>query len=126
MKQRNFYLDNICCLLIIHMIYTYHVAHACGLCLPTIIKAIDMSLFFFMSWFFFKGGMVHKIGPFKEIFKKSVKRLLVPYVFFLLIGFLLDGIIKFTTDENITYLAFLKGEVYTFVLSDIIWPTAAS
>ena len=126
MKQRDFYLDNICSLLIIHMIYTYHIAHACGHCLPTMIKAIDTSLFFFMSWFFFKGGMVHKNGPFEEILKKSVKRLLVPYVIFLLIGFLLDGIIKFVTDENITYITFLKGEVYTFLSTAIIWPTGAS
>ena len=126
MKQRDFYLDNICSLLIIHMIYTCHIAHACGHCLPTIIKAIGTSLFFFMSWFFFKGGMVHKIGPFKEIFKKSVKRLFVPYVIFLLVGLLLDGILKFATDETLTLITFLKGEVGIFASTAIIWPTGVS
>ena len=126
MKQRNFYLDNICCLLIIHMIYTYHIAHACGHCIPTMIKVIDTSLFFFMSWFFFKGGMVHKIVPFCEIKNKSLKRLMAPYVIFLLIGFLLDGIIKFVTDEKITYIAFLKEELCAFVSAAVIWPTGAS
>ena len=128
MKQRDFYLDNICCVLIIHMIYTHHIADACYVshaygCLPTMIKVIGTSLFFFMSWFFFKGGMVHKIGPFKEIFKKSVKRLFVPYVIFLLVGLLLDGILKFAIDENLTLITFLKGKVHTFAFTAVIRPT---
>ena len=70
--------------------------------------------------------MVHKIGSFKEILKKSVKRLLVPYVIFLLVGFLLDGIIKFATDETLTLITFLKGEVGIFASTAIIWSTGAS
>ena len=51
MKNRTFYLDNVCCILILHMIYTCHISASCG---GLKIPLISTTLSFFMSWFFFK------------------------------------------------------------------------
>lgn len=126
MKQRSIYLDNICCVLILHMIYTCHISYSCGGYKPLPIAMIGTTLSFFMSWFFFKGGMMHKKSTIKELFKKSVKRLLLPFVIFLFIGFVLDCVIKFTNIENLTIPSFIKAEISNLISTCIIWPTGAS
>ncbi|WP_028909541.1 acyltransferase family protein [Prevotella sp. AGR2160] len=89
-KERAVYLDTICGILIIHMIYTCH--------LPSFAAGLDTArqwpifiipglvLGFFMSWFFFKSGMFYKEKPFREVLRSSAKRLLVPYIVFTIIG----------------------------------------
>lgn len=126
MKQRIFYLDNISCVLILHMIYTYHIANSCGGFKPTVIAFISTTLSFFMSWFFFKGGMMHKDTSTKLIFQRSARRLLVPFVLFLLLGLLLDGWIQSTKSIDFNVVSFIKGEIVTFLLQSILWPTGAS
>ena len=124
--KRSCYLDNVCWLLILHMIYTCHIASACGAPRPILITQINTTLSFFMAWFFFKGGMMHKKQPQKELMKKSAKRLLVPYAIFLLLGLLLDSIIKFTTNDHLTIMAFLKSETIHFLYTAEVSPVAAS
>ena len=126
MKQRTFYLDNVCCVLILHMIYTYHIAHSCGGFKPTVVVFIGTTLSFFMSWFFFKGGMMHKDTSTKQILHKSIKRLLVPFLIFLLIGLLLDGWIQYTKNIDFVFVSFIKGEIVTFLTFALLWPTGAS
>lgn len=128
MKQRLYYLDNICCLLIFHMIYTCHISNFCGCYKTSIIRIIYCYFSFFMAWFFFKGGMMHKeTSSNSEMLKKSAKRLLVPFVIFLMIGVLLDGIILiYTNNNNVTNFSFLREEIDTFISTSILWPTAAS
>lgn len=126
MKQRTYYLDNISCLLLFHMIYTHHIACSCGGYYPFTINIIGATLSFFMSWFFYKGGMMHKISFLKDIIVKSSKRLLIPYVIFLGIGLLIESIIKFTNDKELTLLVFLREEISNFLLTAIFWPTAAT
>jgi hypothetical protein len=108
------------------MIYTWHISYSCGGFNPLPIELIGTTLSFFMSWFFFKGGMMHKKSTTKELFRKSVKRLLLPYVIFLFIGLLLECVIKFTSIEDLTIPSFLKAEISNFISTSIIWPTAAS
>ncbi len=123
MKNRTFYLDNVCCILILHMIYTCHISASCG---GLKIPLISTTLSFFMSWFFFKGDMMHKISTNKDLFKKSAKRLLVPFLVFLFIGLILDGIIKYVTIDDLTVSSFLKEEAKKIITTSVVGPTAAS
>lgn len=125
MKQRTSYLDNICCVLILHMIYTAHIAYYCGGFKPTVIALIGRTLSFFMSWFFFKGGMMHKGTSTKAIFQKSARRLLIPFLLFLLLGLLLDGWIQ-SAKIDFNGISFIKGEFTTFLTNSTLRPTAAS
>ena len=106
------------------MIYTCHIASQCGEPRPILITEINIALSFFMSWFFFKGGMMHKKIPQKELIKKSTHRLLVPYAIFLFLGLLLYGISEFTSKENLTAIAFLKDEVIHLLYTAEIQPVA--
>ncbi|MGM9733140.1 MAG: acyltransferase family protein [Prevotella sp.] len=128
MKQRIYYLDNVCCFLIIHMIYTYHIAFICSIddVQPTIISIVRTFFSFFMSWFFFKGGMTHRITSTMYIIKKGFNRLLIPYLFFLVLGVLLDWIIKSEQCPNISLVLFVKYEVGMILKNTIVNSTAAS
>ena len=123
MKHRSYYLDNLCCILILHMIYTGHIAYSCGGYYPIVITFIQTNLSFFMSWFFFKGGMMHKICSNKVILKKSYKRLLIPFFCFLVIGFILNAFISHKYPFS---FSFLKEQAKFFFTHSILWPTAAS
>lgn len=126
MKQRFYYLDNICAILIFYIIYIYHISFLFGCYKYFVFKYVGITLSFFMSWFFFKGGMMHKKSSFKEVINKSTKRLLVPYFIFLLIGLLIDCLGKFTGNGSLTILVFLKEEFETVTNTSILWPTGAS
>jgi peptidoglycan/LPS O-acetylase OafA/YrhL len=124
--DRSCYLDNACCLLIFHMIYTCHIASHCGNPVPDIIAKINIAFSFFMSWFFFKGGMMHKNQPSRILLQKSVKRLLVPYAIFILLGVVLQGFINIINNNQITATAFLKDEIVHFLYTAEIPTVAAS
>lgn len=107
------------------MIYTCHIASHCGDPVPGIIAKINIALSFFMAWFFFKGGMMHKKQPSRILLlQKSVKRLLVPYAIFILLGVLLHGIIKIINDNQLAATAFFKDEIVHFLYTAEI-PTVA-
>ena len=108
------------------MIYIYHIADRCGGFYPTIVSHAVITLSFFMSWFFFKGGMMHRVDTTKEIVKKSVKRLLVPYIAFGIIGFVLDGIIFFSNQTECGMMAFMGRQIDSFLRHTVMWSTAAS
>ena len=125
-KQRAYYLDNICCILIIHLIYTGHIADSCGDDEPLVISWVCQTLSFVMSWFFFKGGMMHKETSTRKLIEKSTQRLLVPFVIFLFLGLLLDGAVLLVDNpERLNAFQFLRNEFDTFVTTTILWPTAA-
>lgn len=126
MRQRSYYLDNVCCVLIMHMIYTTHIAYNCGPEVPDVFGIIGSVLSFFMSWFFFKGGMMHKDSTTKELLRKSTKRLLIPYIIFLIVGIGLDFIIKCSQNGDLYILGFLKEELSIIFTISIVWPTGAS
>lgn len=106
------------------MIYIEHIAPACGSYSLVPIELIGTLLSFFMAWFFFKGGMMHKKQSTKEIVRKSTKRLLVPYLFFLLLGFFIDLIIKASTSE-FGFISFTMSEIMTFMTTSVLGSTAA-
>lgn len=106
------------------MIYTCHIASHCGDPVPDIIAKINIALSFFMAWFFFKGGMMHKKQPSRIVIQKSVKRLLVPYAIFILLGVLLHGFLGIIKNNHITAIAFIKDELIHYLYTSEI-PTVA-
>lgn len=126
MMQRTIYLDNVCGMLIIHMIYTYHIALACAISDNTVIEVINNLLFFFMAWFFFKGGMTFKNRDSKTMYMKSAKRLLIPYGIFCILGITIDFVLKYFGDNFQGIMSFAKDEIHTFLATSIVWSTGAS
>ena len=107
------------------MIYTHHIAYQCGDFKHSIISIIGRILSFFMSWFFFKGGMMHKENTSKDIIRKSTKRLLVPYLIFLVIGIMLNILFLKLEHTPLNISQFFKGEIALILSTSTVWPTAA-
>ena len=80
--ERDYSLDAACGLMIIYMIY----GHICAWSGVQQIELFPRLLFFFMPWFFFKSGMFFREKPFKKEFVNGVKKLIVPYIVFSIIG----------------------------------------
>lgn len=81
--MRNNSLDNINGVLITFMFF-YHVVGFAGLSEDFYIITNIFS--FFMPWFFFKSGMFFKEEKFIDIYHKSIKRLIYPFIYFSIIG----------------------------------------
>ena len=79
-KGRLLYLDNLGGILILYMIFLFHLPGHCGIGSSTSIIICRNFFDFFMAWFFFKGGMTYKRRSIQEEMSKSFKRLLVPYI----------------------------------------------
>lgn len=123
MTQRKFYLDNICGVLIIHMIFICHQSLFCKYSNPAIEFVLKL-LSFFMAWFFFKAGMMFKERPVKAVARSSAKRLLVPYVFFTLVGLLMMACEEyFLKGNNPMTLGFLKDEFWWLVNWSTLFPS---
>lgn len=80
-KSRQDYLDIVAGILIIFMVYHHAFPNS----------SLDVwgsrFLFFYMSWFFFKAGVFfRKEFALKDVFLKSARRLLLPFVVFSVIG----------------------------------------
>lgn len=89
--NRSKYLDNICGLLIIHMIFTYHLVIFCKFQVPPAVFVFIGQVFcFFMTWFFFKSGMFYKEQPLRKVLISGLKRFIVPYIIFNIVGGLCD------------------------------------
>lgn len=85
--SRQHYLDNLCGVLIINMIFMCHLGIFCGISksqndFPVIGTALD----FFMAWFFFKSGMFFSKCGTHGLFVSVMKKLLVPYIVFTVIA----------------------------------------
>lgn len=85
-NSRQIYLDTVGGILLIHMI----VGHCCQWSQTyQPYQTWTFWLEFFMPWFFFKAGMFYKQRPIREEFHKSFKRLIIPYIYFSIIGTIL-------------------------------------
>lgn len=85
-SERITYLDTACGILIVYMII-YHCAQWSGTW--DIIRKYCNLFSFFMPWFFFKGGMFHKLQDTKRIASSGYKRLIIPFILFSIIGTLI-------------------------------------
>lgn len=80
-KQRDSSLDLISGLLIIHMI-SGHIFGNFSHLDTQFYRIEQFLLFFFMPWFFFKGGMFFRYNPDYKVFaRKSFRRLIIPFLF---------------------------------------------
>ncbi len=87
MKRRDD-LDLVAGIMILFMIYGHCVEWAGFTSWNVYIHANEL-LYFFIAWFFFKGGMFHDVQrTVGEVFRQGMKRLIVPFVLFSLIGHL--------------------------------------
>ena len=107
--KRELYLDNVCGLLMLNMIFMTHLAYYVGY-RPFLIQFVSDTLSFFMLWFFFKGGMVFKSKPLWKCLKTGVIRLLIPFCVFNLIGIVWELYVAYSAGENL-HLNFFTFEL---------------
>lgn len=82
-SKRQDYLDGVAGIMILYMLYS-HIC--CWVPEIKINETVTRVLFLFMSWFFFKSGMFYKRSSIKETIFRGWRSLLVPFLFFSLIG----------------------------------------
>lgn len=80
-------IDSLAGLMIIYMII-FHIAGQYERTELFVTPAFE-SLSFFMFWFFYKGGLMHKDVPLIQQTRNSFRRLLIPYMFWTFIYFLI-------------------------------------
>lgn len=90
--KRNDAIDSVAGLLIIYMVFT-HIMQIFGFADLKVYAILQNCLYFFMPWFFFKAGMFYRKDDNKVAIKKSIKRLIKPFIFYSLIGHLFYCII---------------------------------
>lgn len=73
-----------------------------------------------LAWFFYKGGMFYKTRPLKQVITTSAKRLLVPYIFFTIIGFISQIIIDYNYLNTIGWAAFLSENIKNCLLFGVL------
>ncbi len=82
--ERQDHLDCAHGLMILHMMF-YHLCGSTLFNTPYYYPVIH-PLSFFMTWFFFKSGMLYKERKISEVFIRGLKRLLIPAIIFSAIG----------------------------------------
>lgn len=93
LKNRDLGLDTIHGLLVLYMMFM----HLLGFAIGTGSKfyyPLTHFLSFFMAWFFYKAGMFYRDHSVLEGVKKSSRRLLIPAIFYSLLGFLIYAILN--------------------------------
>ena len=102
MRARADYLDVISGLLIIHMIVG-HILQFSGLHGTGIFyDHVSRVLFFFMPWFYFKAGLfVSRKGDMRTWVEKDVRRLIVPFVIFSILGMILYVPFEFLETDRV-------------------------
>jgi len=87
--KRNISLDNVACLMILHMMIIVHAAHICGL-KGVWIDFLMNTFVCFLPWFFFKAGMFFKDNKsLNEELLNGWHRLIIPFLIFSALGWLI-------------------------------------
>ena len=86
-KDRITYLDNLCGLLMINMVFFVHIRMHADVT-AGIIPFINRLLCFFMPWFFYKSGMLYHDEDWKNRIKKDFRSLILPYLYFTVFGWI--------------------------------------
>lgn len=113
---RYYYLDSIGGLLILHMI-AFHIFR--GDVAGTLAEECMRPLSFFMFWFFYKSGMFYKPLSCNDILRKGWYKLIIPYAFFSLAGFVV-WCLRQTVVSGFDILDFLKEAIQEFAFSSTI------
>ena len=107
---RSSYLDNICGIFILFIVFFYHLPVFCGINNSSFFICIRNVLDCFMAWFFFKSGMFAIKRPFKEEFIKCWRRLLKPFLIINAFCIILHIIFYGGGEDNI--IPILKVSIY--------------
>lgn len=106
-------MDSIGGLMILHMI-AYHIFG--GGYYGTLAEECMRPLSFFMFWFFYKSGMFYKPLSCNDILRKGWHKLIIPYAFFSLTGFVV-WCLRQTVVAGFGILDFLKEALQEFAFS---------
>jgi len=121
-KKRDASLDFVCGLLIIHMILGHVNSHCDGMIYPY--HWPRYALDFFMAWFFYKGGMMHKdiasIEDLKALIKKSFVRLIIPAFVFGALGYIIWLLNLYLKGNDISILWSLKKPIVDIIKESIV------
>ena len=109
-KQRTEYVDVISAIMLIFMVYTH-----CAQIFKWTDSFIYVNSFYlfesYMVWFFFKAGMFYKEKPMKDCLISSYTRLIVPYIYWMLIGFLVLIISDYFKGQSETILYYIRTNI---------------
>lgn len=117
-KDRNRSYDFVAGLLIIYMVFC-HIMQWSKLVDTNVYVLLQRVLFFFMPWFFFKSGIyAHHDVDIKRYFSKNFKQLILPAIYFSLLGLPCVWItLRLNGDDNIIHYTlslvkqFLQGSI---------------
>ena len=123
-KNRLYYVDNLSALLIAYMIFVVHLTYFCSIKGP-IFDVLNVLLFFFMSWFFFKSGMFYKEKPVKVILSSSLHRLMVPYIVFNFAGIIVLALEKIQEHSTFALTSFVKEVLISICINESVFPNLA-
>lgn len=109
-KLRYIYLDNISGLLILDMVFIVHICPNCNI-QNSYTYNIWLLFCYFMPWFFFKSGMFYK--PDSIPLSNGIKRLIIPYILFTILGLALHLIFELFARETplLTILLNIKEDI---------------
>lgn len=116
-QQRLYYLDNVCGLMIFQVILGHQVS-VCDYHNASV-DFIYKILSFFMFWFFFKGGMMFRDRNVKDVVKVSAKRLLLPYVFFLFVGLVIEAYLQ-SLSSPVVICDFFSAKFWQIVNNSVL------
>ena len=113
--KRNLYLDNIAGFFIMYMM----IMHSCLFVKDDSYQIVGRFVYFFMPWFFYKGGAFFKEkGSEKEFVLTSFRRLIIPYIIVSLIGFLIS--LGICLHKGTSILDYLLSSIKTLVKTGTI------
>lgn len=121
-RTRSIYIDNACGLCIINMIFAVHLPNWTDYS-PIPIRFYSDALFFFMFWFFFKGGVFFHAKPLKKSILQDLRRFIIPYAIFNAIGIANELIHACLTGSYNS--GWWVGELYTIKDFQCCWTSMA-
>lgn len=111
MQKRFLYLDNITAILIIYVIFFFHLPGHTGVGDEPYFIYIRNIFDFFMAWFFFKGGMNFHHRPLSKELNSVYPRLLRPYIIINVICIILWIAANYRTIDVIDFFVLLKESI---------------
>lgn len=121
------WIDNLSGLLIINMIFFCHVRGAAvKINDGDILWHIQYFLIFFMPWFFFKSGMLHKNRTVNEEIKYEFNKLIIPWIKYSLIALIIQLLLNLIIKRNFndTYDIITNQSIYLLKNGCIYWNIA--
>lgn len=115
MGERKDGLDGVAGILLVYMMFT-HVMQRCGLTGSATYGFLQPVLFFFMPWFFFKGGRFVRERTLGEEWQSVWKRLLRPFLVFSALGWIVD-ILVFMLQGEASWRNCLRTPLNTLFVS---------